>query len=63
MYIKGQDSLIDDLGITTELHYNNIPFCYHTWFARNYINDIEQNTRIKNVYEKCLQIRMEHQNI
>ena len=57
MYIKGQDSLIDDLGITTELHYNNIPFCYHTWFARNYINDIEQNTRIKKVYQECLKLK------
>lgn len=59
MYLHGRDSLIDDLGITTELLYNNEPWAYHTWFARNFSDTPEQFQRILKVYNKCVTLRHE----
>jgi len=45
-------------GLTTELIFNEVKFCTHTWYSRNYGRDIEQTERINKIYEYCRNRRM-----
>jgi hypothetical protein len=48
---------LDD-GLTTELRdHENVPFAYHTWFARSYGVDDDHTQRINDVYKKAATLR------
>jgi hypothetical protein len=40
-------------GLTTELLFNNSPFCLHTWYSREYGTNEDVTNRINNLYEHC----------
>ena len=56
-YLNGDDSSeIDGDGATTKLYgINNKPFCYHTWFARQF--ETYHNNRIKTVFNKIKELQ------